>query len=101
MALAHPEWDLFAYLGVDSNYCEAEVLTEGADPPAEGGVGSVEVGDPAKKVGKVKAYNAGETQATGATGETVLIVDDEPTARLLLELLPKLVQFLVWHLPPT
>ena len=69
-----------AYLGVDSDYWEAEVSPEGADTPTQVNARSAEGGDPAKEVGKVRSQNAGETQVAGAFGETVLIVDDEPVA---------------------
>ena len=69
-----------AYSGVDSDYWESEVSTEGEDSFAEVSARSAEGGDPNKEVREVKDQNAGETQVAGATGETVLIVDDEPAA---------------------
>ena len=80
MALAHPEWDLSAYSEVNSDYWEVKVSAEGVDPPAEVSAGSAEGGDPAKEVREAETHNAGETQATGATRETMLIIDDEPVA---------------------
>ena len=69
-----------AFSRVDSDYWEAEVSDKEADPPSEVCSGSVEGEDPATEIGEVRAHTAGETQAAGATGETMLVVDDEPAA---------------------
>ena len=80
MALDHPEWDLFAYSRVDSDYWEVEVLAEGADTPTEVSTGSIEGRDPAKEVREVGGQITGEIHTADAYEETVLIVDNKPAA---------------------
>ena len=55
MALAHPEWDLSSFSGVDSNYWDTEASVEGEDPIARvstdtaGASGGVEVSSRTEK----------------------------------------------------
>ena len=67
-----------AYSGVDSDYWEAEVSAEGVAHPTEVSVRVAEGGDSAREVGEAWGQDTEETQDAGATGETALIVDDEP-----------------------
>ena len=78
MALAYPKWDLYAFLGVDSDYYDAEVSVGVEDPPAEVDVGSAEGGNPTTGVGEVGVHTTKGTH--DVTRETVLIMDDESEA---------------------
>ena len=63
VALTHPEWDLIAFSGVDSDYWAMEV--------------SAEKGDLATEAGTSATGDAGKTRATGKTEEDTVEVDDE------------------------
>ena len=80
VAMDHPAWDLSAYLRVVSDCQEAKVSTEGRDALIEVSAGSAKGEDAAREAEEVRGQDAGETQVIGASEETVLIMDDEPTA---------------------
>ena len=74
----HPEWDLSAYSGVDSDYWEAEA--EGGGTPVEAGTGSAEVRDATRETEEVGGQEAWKTQVISNSEKDVLIVDNEPAA---------------------
>ena len=74
--MAHPEWDLFAFSGVNSDYWDAEVSVGAEDSLGEVDAKSAAGENHTTEGGEVGAHTAEKTQATGETEETVLIVDD-------------------------
>ena len=78
MALAHLEWDLSAFSGVNSDSWDAEVSIEKEDPHVKVDAGLAEGGNPSTEVGEVSAHTVEGGQVANAIGGTVLIVDDEP-----------------------
>ena len=64
VTLAHLEWDLSAFSGVDSDYWDAEVSIRAKDPLGEVGVGSARGENPTVEVGEVDAHTIEKTQAT-------------------------------------
>ena len=55
VALVHPEWDLSAFLGVNSDYWDMEVSAEIEVPPTEVGAGLAKWGNLAANEGEVGA----------------------------------------------
>ena len=65
VALAHPEWDLSAFSGVDSDYWDIEASADEGDHVAKVGTGAV-------------GGTGGSQAASGTEEEDLVVVDDPP-----------------------